>query len=119
MLRDPDAVAPHFMGAEVLIHPRMVLRAVSGGLALDHYYHFKSEPELVSLGMILLLDPRRISSWPRLCQCQLPACGTFFFEKRPPTGRPQRKYCSRAHMLRAHDENASARMAKRRPAKPK
>jgi hypothetical protein len=37
-----------------------------------------------------------------LCQCRLKSCKRFFLEQRPSTGRPQRLYCSRDHMLEAH-----------------
>jgi hypothetical protein len=37
-----------------------------------------------------------------LCQCRLASCGRFFLVKKPPTGRPQRFYCSSDHMLEAH-----------------
>lgn len=37
-----------------------------------------------------------------LCRCRLKDCGRFFLEQKPATGRPQRLYCSRAHMLAAH-----------------
>lgn len=105
-------------GSEGLVHVRPILRKVSGGLSLASYYQFATELELVALGQILLIDKDR-GFLEKLCQCQLEECGDFFFEVKPPTGRPQRRYCSREHMLRAHDENASARMARRRPAKPK
>lgn len=37
-----------------------------------------------------------------LCRCRLKSCGRFFLEQKPRTGRPQRLYCSREHMLAAH-----------------
>jgi hypothetical protein len=37
-----------------------------------------------------------------LCRCRLKSCGQFFLEQKPRTGRPQRLYCSREHMLAAH-----------------
>jgi hypothetical protein len=118
-LRHPDEVADFLVQFAELIKPKPLLRKVPGGLSLSSYYQFSSDLDLVHVGEVLLLDPER-GFMQELCHCQLPACGAFFFEKRPPTGRPQRKYCSRAHMLRAHNENASARMAKkRRPRKPR
>jgi hypothetical protein len=119
LIADPGAVALELKEAAPLIDPKPLIRVVQDGLWLDHFYEFKSELDLVTLGLVLLADPRRRSNWPQLCRCQLPSCGAFFFEKRPPTGRPQRRYCSRTHMLRAHDQNAPRRMATRRPKKPK
>ena len=43
-----------------------------------------------------------------LCRCRykgdgtVPRCAREFLEQKPPTGRPQRLYCSREHMLKAH-----------------
>jgi len=40
-----------------------------------------------------------------LCQCNLKGsdpCNRAFLEQKPATGRPQRLYCSRKHMLAAH-----------------
>jgi hypothetical protein len=119
-LKKPEAAAAVLVdrGTEHVVHLRPLLRKVPGGLSLTSYYQFATELDLVKVGQILLIDRER-GFLAKLCQCQLEECGDFFFEVKPATGRPQRLYCSREHMLRAHDENASARMARRRPSKPK
>ena len=87
----------------------------SGLLRWNTEYTFSMYAELVELGLILMLDERR-SFKEKLCQCQWEPCGLFFFEVKPPTGRPQRKYCCSEHLLKAHDENAAKRMKRKRSA---
>jgi hypothetical protein len=115
IVADPVAAAREYVGRsfEDVISAKTVLRATPAGLVRASYYTFSTESDLVLLGSVLLAADERFRD--KLCQCQLASCAAFFFEKRPPTGRPQRRYCTRAHMLRAHDENASHRMAKKRP----
>jgi hypothetical protein len=100
-----------------LINPRPFFRKVDGGLTLRFAYSFCSDSDLTTLGVILLEDTERPFK-EKLCQCRLESCGLFFFEVKPPTGRPQRKYCSEEHMLMAHDQNAPNRMKKRRRRSP-
>jgi hypothetical protein len=97
---------------ESVVPVKPVMRTSPKGASFALHYAFSSYWDLVVLGQLLLADPERPHS-EKLFQCQLKSCGTLFFEKRPHTGRPQRKYCSRPHMLQAHDENATKRMAKR------
>jgi hypothetical protein len=85
------------------------------GIKLVIYYEFPTFFNLVILGLTLLLDESRRFRQ-KLCECQWTPCRLFFFEIKPPTGRPQRKYCCSEHMLKAHDENAANRMKKRRRA---
>lgn len=120
-IQDPQAAARVAMAAATadLVHPRAVIRLVSGGLSLSHFYEFSTEVELLHLGELLLMDPARAFG-SKLCQCQLSTCGAFFLEKKPATGRPQRRYCDPDHMQLAHDQNAASRMRQRRaPAKAK
>lgn len=93
------------------IRPR--LRKVGNGFSLSFFYFFASESALVHLGRFLLVDRARPFG-NKLCQCELESCGLFFFEVKPPTGRPQRKYCCSAHMIKAHDQNAAERMRRKR-----
>ena len=93
------------------INPRPYLRKVPSGITLAFYYSFVSDLSLVRLGEILFEDTER-PFHKKLCQCQLPSCGIFFFEVKPSTGRPQRRYCSEKHMLEAHDNNAAKRLLK-------
>ena len=79
------------------------------GLRLTHEFRFTTVSDLVELGLALLLDESR-GFREKLCQCQWKLCGFFFFEVKPATGRPQRKYCSAEHMLKAHDQKAAKRM---------
>ncbi len=98
-----------------MINSKPYLRKVDNGLTLSFFYSFATDLDLVRLGEILLEDTERPYG-KKLCQCELESCGMFFFEVKPPTGRPQRKYCCSEHMLKAHDLNAGDRMKKRRRA---
>lgn len=119
LLADPVASAREYVGRsfEDVVSAKTILRATPAGLVRANYYTFSTDSDLVLLGSVLLAADASLRE--KLCQCQLASCGVFFFEKKPATGRPQRRYCTRAHMLRSHDENASQRMARKRPAKPK
>jgi hypothetical protein len=96
-----------------LINPKPYMRKVANGLTLSFFYSFATDLDLVTLGEFLLMDTERPFG-KKLCQCELQSCGLFFFEVKPPTGRPQRKYCCAEHMLKAHDQNASKRMKRKR-----
>ena len=66
-----------------------------------------------ALTAVLLLDEQRPFG-AGLCQCRLPECGRFFFEQKKETGRPQRRYCEREHMLEANARTSTARALKSR-----
>lgn len=111
---------PHQAAAEIirrdmvfLVEQKPVVRQGPQGLQLGSYYAFSTYADLVNLGVMLLADVDRAFN-NKLCECQLEGCGAFFFEKKPETGRPQRKYCTQTHMLEAHTRNAAVRMAERR-----
>jgi hypothetical protein len=114
-LRDRRAVAREFIadGASELINPTIVIHPTADGLDLTNHYSFSTFVDLIVLGEVLLLATSRDFRH-KLCQCQWEPCGLFFFEIKPPTGRPQRKYCGEDHMLKAHDLNAAGRMKKSR-----
>lgn len=101
------------LGREFLVDHR--LDHSDKGIRLVIYYRFPTFFNLVVLGLALLLDDRRRFR-EKLCQCQWGPCGFLFFEVKPPTGRPQRKYCCSEHLLKAHDENAAKRMKRKRSA---
>jgi hypothetical protein len=102
-------------GMVEVVSVKPVLREAAGGLELALHYEFMASPDLVHLGVLLLLDVHR-GFGKKLCQCQWEPCGLLFFEIQPATGRPQRKYCCSEHMLQAHDQNAAKRMKRRRRA---
>lgn len=52
-----------------------------------------------------------------LCQCRLESCRRFFLVKKPETGRPQRFYCRREHMLEMHAAESSQRARQSRARK--
>jgi hypothetical protein len=83
------------------------------GLDLSTQFLLTGVADLVMFGLILLLDEKR-GFKQKLCECQWGPCGILFFEVKPPTGRPQRKYCGETHMQKAHDGNAAKRMKKYR-----
>ena len=66
-----------------------------------------------ALTAVLLLDQDRPFG-AGLCQCRLPECGRFFLERKPETGRPQRRYCSAEHMLESNSRTSTARALKSR-----
>jgi hypothetical protein len=99
-----------FFGA---ISPRLYLRKTHRGIAVALYYAFADLFSVVRLGSFFLDDNERPFG-KKLCQCELKSCGLFFFEVKPPTGRPQRRYCLKEHMLEAHNLNAVKRMEKHR-----
>jgi hypothetical protein len=90
-----------------------ILRGTENGLAIRHYYIAGTWLDAINVGTALLLDRER-GFGKLLCQCRLESCGKFFFEKKPAIGRPSRNYCSKRHMLRAHEDNAPVRMARLR-----
>jgi hypothetical protein len=99
------------------INGRVHFRRTATGLTLDFYYTFATGLDLVSLGELLIEDTERPFG-KKLCQCQLKSCGRFFLEVKPPTGRPQRRYCCPEHLKAAHAQNAPKRMQRIRK-KPK
>lgn len=62
---------------------------------------------------VLLLDQERPFARD-LCCCRLETCGRFFLMKKPKTGRPKRNYCTRNHMLKAHELGSYQRVVKSR-----
>jgi hypothetical protein len=116
--RDPAAAADFVLEHGLIqgfpyisFRNRYSLGQSAGGLRLNTEYTFTNFSDAVLLGVVLMLDERR-GFREKLCQCQWEPCGLFFFEIKPPTGRPQRKYCCSEHMLKAHDLNAANRMKK-------
>jgi len=65
---------------------------------------------------ILLLDEKR-GFGKDLRKCSLDGCEKFFLVYRPPTGRPQTRYCTREHMNEAHTRTATNRARKSRETK--
>lgn len=61
-----------------------------------------SSPEALRTAFALALADDAQPFGRALCRCRLTSCGRFFLEQKPATGRPQRLYCSRDHMLAAH-----------------
>lgn len=88
-----------------------VVRPIEAGVSIRYYDRFFTPYLLANRGILLLLDPER-GFGGKLCQCRLSTCGNFFLEVRPPRGRPQRRYCSAAHMELAHKERGLIRMRK-------
>jgi hypothetical protein len=52
-----------------------------------------------------------------LCQCRLSSCARFFLAQKQATGRPQRLYCSRKHMLESHAQQSGKRAQRSRARK--
>jgi hypothetical protein len=71
------------------------------GAHLDFWVPINSPDALRALFVLMLADDSRPFGG-ALCRCRLDGCGRFFLEQKPATGRPQRLYCSRKHMLAAH-----------------
>lgn len=117
VLNKPKVAAGVIVRRELVshVHQKPVVRQTEQGLSFRSYYEFNNFVELVDVGVLLLADVER-GFREKLCECQLDGCGVFFFEKKPKTGRPQRKYCTPSHMLEAHSLNAPKRMARRRRA---
>jgi len=92
------------------------LRITRAGVTLDYRLRFERVSAAVAYAVILLIDPRR-SFWRQVCRCQLKSCNRFFMERRQETGRPQRRYCSREHMLEAHALRSTERAQRSRAKK--
>jgi hypothetical protein len=109
-LRDPIATGKLWIenGMAIGLDNMTVLRGTERGLEIVHHYSASTILDVISVGKALLLD-RGKGFVEGLCQCRLGSCGKFFFAKKPATGRPATRYCSRKHMLSAHDKNAPAR----------
>jgi|HubBroStandDraft_1064217.scaffolds.fasta_scaffold68729_1 hypothetical protein len=80
-------------------------RLEGAALHLDYWAALNSPGDLRAFFLLLLADDGRAFGR-ALCQCQLyrkvaEGCARFFLE-RGTAGRPQRRYCSRKHMLAAH-----------------
>ena len=66
--------------------------------------------------IILILDEAR-GIGRDLRKCNLPGCERFFLVYKPPTGRPQSRYCTKKHMHEAHARTATSRARKSRASK--
>jgi hypothetical protein len=121
-LLDPSAVARSIVERDdtAFLHVNPIVHATARGLQLTYHHRFASFIDLVVFGLILLVDESRPFR-EKLCECHLQSCRLFFFEIKPPTGRPQRRYCSEEHLKAAHAQNAPRRMRKirRKPEDPK
>jgi hypothetical protein len=84
-----------------------VPRVRPGDCDLQHLVVIENSASLCAYVALLLLGP--LGS--ELCQCTLEGCTRYFLVKKPKTGRPQRLYCTREHMLEAHGKNATQRSA--------
>jgi hypothetical protein len=116
MITDPHAVAVKLIQMEGHWPAHQIMRTVRrvpGGVQLVIQERFDSVSALVSLGVLFLLDVSR-GYRQKLCQCGWAPCGRFFFETRPPRGRPQRKYCRRSHLDLTHNHKATERMQSNR-----
>lgn len=90
-----------------------VFRSEPDGLKVQHRILAADTRAGMHYALALLLDPSRPYG-KDLCQCQLEECGRFFFQIKPPTGRPQRRYCCSDHMDKAHELNSGERVRKSR-----
>src|SRR5271165_284212 len=80
-------------------------------------HHYLPTHVSAVLAYICLLVQRETTYKSDICQCRLPSCRRFFFSsarRRKNVGAMPRKYCSRAHMTIAHDQNGPVRVAKSR-----
>lgn len=73
----------------------------AAGAHLELWVPINGPDTVRSLFVLLLADEHRPFGR-ALCRCRLKDCQRFFLEVKPATGRPQRLYCSRKHMLAAH-----------------
>lgn len=73
--------------------------------ALQHLVVIENSASLHAYATLLLIGPMGSD----LCQCTHEGCTRYFLVKRPETGRPQRLYCTREHMLEAHAKNSTRR----------
>src|ERR1700686_2296778 len=102
VIRDRRATADHLLIDPKLLKDVWALPVVK---RTEHGADLRYHPIILNLEAfdafvrVLLVGEQYGSN---LCQCKLPGCGRFFFVKKKATGRPQRLYCSRPHMLEAH-----------------
>lgn len=79
----------------------MTPRWEATGAHLEFWLLVESPDALRTVFLLMIADDSRPFGR-ALCQCRLKECRRFFLEQKPATGRPQRLYCSREHMLAAH-----------------
>lgn len=98
------------------------LRRVGKGVRLVNHISITGPDSLRGFTSMLLLDESRPFG-KDLCQCRLDGCGRFFLAQKPRTGRPQRLYCTREHMLEMHARESTRRAKesreKKKPRRPK
>lgn len=92
------------------------LRRVGKGVRLVNHISITGPESLRGFSSMLLLDESRPYG-KDLCQCKLDGCGRFFLVQKPPTGRPQRLYCTREHMLEVHARESTRRAKESRDKK--
>jgi len=90
-----------------------ILRATPGGVRLENRMVFLDEASLCFYIEVLLLDDARAFG-KDLCRCRRPGCERLFLAQKPATGRPQRRYCTREHMLEAHALGSTRRARRSR-----
>jgi hypothetical protein len=123
VVRDPADAAARLLGdAEKLLErvwPLPALRRTPRGVALRYHAIILDLSSFDAFVSTLLLDEERPFGRD-LCRCKFKGCGAdghgalFFLEKKPATGRPQRRYCTPEHMLMAHARESTKRARKSR-----
>jgi hypothetical protein len=88
---------------------------VPGGVSLQYHAVINNPASFTTFALILLLDVAPGRNFARdLCRCRLKGCDRFFLARKPKTGRPQRLYCTRKHMLEAHTLGSTKRVQRSR-----
>jgi hypothetical protein len=75
---------------------------------LSYVHRFRTDDALLAYVAMLLADPERPFG-SKVCRCKLDTCRRFFFERKPPSGKPRRLYCCDEHMVEAHGLGSSKR----------
>lgn len=120
VLTPPHGITEEFfMDLETALRSIWILPSLhraGNGVRVSNTFLLLDWVSFASYFFALLLDESRPHA-NDLCQCKLEKCERFFLVQKPATGRPQRLYCTREHMLEAHALQSTQRARQSRARK--